>query len=218
MLLSGGSGSLRSNSNVAVKSSRPQIAKRKHKYLDVESINEDNFTLSQIKAIDREVFGAIDYYYEILKDSHYQDLLRFARDDVLIGVNTDKRLGMRIIYNDRRSAEADAGARGFTLYAGLRNLYCTNYDLLGADSPAYAAIHELHHLFGSQTEFDVGSEAAYIGFVFEERFKDPRYDAIKPFIVQKTRDMMYAAKHPSQGNTRLHQRDLNICTFIIARL
>lgn len=146
---------------------------QRFKNLEIERSNEGDFTQSQIKEVDKEIFEAVDYYYKILKNDRYHAVLWSGNDQLLTGADLTKRVGMRIHYtrDGSKIGYGISGPRGFEVWVNPAG----KPHLDDMTAPAFVVIHELHHVYGSRTEFDIGTEAAYLGYLFSRHFNDPRY-------------------------------------------
>lgn len=148
----------------------------------VELRNRDDLPLQKQKQIERMVSMALNYYASALKNTKFKKFLKDIKEDegLVISDGSEPVSGMVIMVNDKKDIGMGTSSKGsFKIFVSGDKT-----DFLGTDAD-YVLLHELHHTFGSNSEFDVGSDVATIEFRYKNR------DMFSPEQMKDVNELVY---------------------------
>ena len=166
---------------------------------DPERAAEKGWTDAEKLQVGREFTDALDDYEEVLQRPEYQRVLRWSGDEGLAGIAESeyltlgvKKVSVNLLADDNEEKDGwgvtstgGNSARVDTRRPGIRTADASSGvpGMEWAADPRQTAIHEAHHMHGSNSEFDVGSEVAFAYHVNKRALTGPGPDSIKPEVV-----------------------------------
>jgi len=175
----------------------------------IERARERGWTDAEILQVARELTAVLDDYETLLDDPRFRRVLRWGHDRYLAESAADgwhrdprnpylpKQVGVTLLSDDNEEKDGwgvtDAPsrcARTDTRRPGVRSADSATDDWMAyAADPRYTLFHESHHMHGSGSEFDVGSDVAFAWHVVQHDLHGPGPDSIRrQMVMQMLRD------------------------------
>jgi hypothetical protein len=171
----------------------------------IERARARGWSDAEILQVARELADALDDYDELLDNPDFRRVLRWSRDEYLAASaaegwhrdprnpNLPKKVGVSLLGDENIERDGwgvtsapSAHARVDTRRPGIRLAESdTPHNMTYAADPRYTALHEAHHMHGSGSEFDLGSDVAFAWHCAKRGLEGPGPDSIRSVIVSQ---------------------------------